>query len=963
MTVAAELAGKCGKLDFFLCIEGIGFPVKTEDLSAGFVGTVLAVNDQLGTLASLLGCPVGFGLELPRSVSDSYSFDTSEYKQGGMDFTIIDVAGLMLAAYRPSDPTSPNTIADELHFGVSTVEITESGFGCAAGDVVWVGGREAVLLGAENPAGTFSACTRGYLGTNHGRMDIGDPKATLGFFSWDIGTMVYKECPCWYDRRVRLYAHVPGESAVNCFLLYSGRIRDLVLSDVVAKWNFSTVSDALLVGEQSVEGEKRQGVLLAAAVGRNANAGSGGWDLSTTYGAATSGYLEVIAQQVENTGAAVGTPGLASKNDQIIIALKSYSEEWSQRERYALALQGYLYRKVPGGLAGAASASQEIPGFTPQTVVSTIGSGSQSYTRYHIEGVFKIGERLMRIYGMDTEYISVGSSRYFQVIAQRMSPDLGNSDPSLPLENDDVRFCIDNLSDDWRFNRFAINRSMPTHPIEILLMFLTSMPFEYAIVTGGVGGSTTQINTSAALHAVDNYYAGYEIHCVGESTCDTSIQNWGYSAKIVSHTGKTIVTEAWPSSGHNTLQYQVRNTKYDVLPIGWGCKVRWQDIDLDSFLAVKSQLSGARLSPFVLGQEDFDLIEFVRGAILEPYGLLIYKDRTTGKLSLRSMARPAQQDVAESAYPIAYDRNIVAWGDMKLMPTGAVSEYLIKYHSYFRAYGAYVIFNQGDPVGYASSLYGAFGGHGHLNSSIKVTDATYGNDWSNKKTIEAFLHNDDTVQGLAAIVADRLVMTRRPAPEMDLTFDLSLIPYAQAGAMLSIVSSTVAPLEPYAGTRGWSYEACRVVSSEINLDTQHPGIRCQLQVLYDQVHAGLVAPACDVTAKTNLPFDRPTVYYFTVSRNSYTSGSFWDAYDLLAGDLVSLLDATGAVKESKVFASLDYANNRIYVTTSIASTIVAGDYLTFTAYASATATANMKLSCFLAGADEEIDGDAGFEYK
>ena len=89
MTVAAQLALRGHRMEYFLCIEGVGWPTDENDISQGFDGDVWATDDFNGDLASILGCTVHGGLEVTGTISDSIDAVTAKYQAGSMSFLIV----------------------------------------------------------------------------------------------------------------------------------------------------------------------------------------------------------------------------------------------------------------------------------------------------------------------------------------------------------------------------------------------------------------------------------------------------------------------------------------------------------------------------------------------------------------------------------------------------------------------------------------------------------------------------------------------------------------------------------------------------------------------------------------------------------------------------------------------------------------------------------------------------------
>ena len=87
-------------VEYFLCVEGLGWPTDISDLTQGFSGTVFATGDLNGDLATVLGCTVKLGLNLPRGISEQMDPRTLEYSSGSMSFSVLDVDDFLQTNFR-----------------------------------------------------------------------------------------------------------------------------------------------------------------------------------------------------------------------------------------------------------------------------------------------------------------------------------------------------------------------------------------------------------------------------------------------------------------------------------------------------------------------------------------------------------------------------------------------------------------------------------------------------------------------------------------------------------------------------------------------------------------------------------------------------------------------------------------------------------------------------------------------
>jgi hypothetical protein len=252
MTAQAELLKDAHSMGYALCIEGIGWPIgETSSYggsASGFAGNLFVVDDLNGDMATKLAGSetptIRKGLGLPNAIGDSFDPATLQYKNDGINFDIVD-DGFILSSV--TGQRTPNEMLVSTAFAYQTVDLilkvtTGGSHVFASADVVWIGGRELVKLGTKSGAGpyTYTGCTRGYLGTPRGRLDrvlIGDDGMT-----WTAETSVQSVGRFLHDRRVRLYGHVPGESASHgaCVLLYTGRLRGMTSDKGATRYRFTS---------------------------------------------------------------------------------------------------------------------------------------------------------------------------------------------------------------------------------------------------------------------------------------------------------------------------------------------------------------------------------------------------------------------------------------------------------------------------------------------------------------------------------------------------------------------------------------------------------------------------------------------------------------------------------------------------------------------------------------------------
>jgi hypothetical protein len=231
---AVQLATAAHRITWWVAIEGIGYPGNewdqtTFDDTPGFQGRIYCTKNLDGLLASWMdGATIVEGLDLPDQVSDSFDPSSLEYSNSGLTVKLHDVGGWLKTWIRPRAVDASLTLdADTGQSAI--VDILDSGNVLAEGDVVWLAGREAVLLGTKAALGggvyRYSLCTRGYLGTPKGRADA-SPVALL-HHSFPAGTVVYRRNPIWHGRRVVLFAMAPDYVASGSMRVFSGTLADL----------------------------------------------------------------------------------------------------------------------------------------------------------------------------------------------------------------------------------------------------------------------------------------------------------------------------------------------------------------------------------------------------------------------------------------------------------------------------------------------------------------------------------------------------------------------------------------------------------------------------------------------------------------------------------------------------------------------------------------------------------------
>jgi len=968
MTVASELAKRYADLQFILCVEGVGWPVTDTDLSSFWEGTLFVTNDPVvggQDTEQRFGAYAYTGLELPRSIKESLDPIAMVLTNGGIDFSVIDTAGWWEDNFHPLLTDTAATIDAAVQWGDTVIDIDEANKTFAAFDVVYLGRTEAVLLGPRALVGgtvyRYSGCTRGYRGTPRGRHD-NVAKTTSGF-AWEVGTAVRGYNMDWYDRRVAFFAHDPKESRANALRLYTGRIRYIRQEDRTNVWKIGTI----------VEDNPGQNTTYLA------NYQFSVW-LQQEVAAVKQfdGSYDTPASQAVSSGTdySMYTPGKdldwSTPFHRRVFKVTRLRRDFDYDDlgdhpfKYA-----YNYRAAPGGTAGAVASGAT----TPQTVTTTVDGA----TRYHIQSVINIGGHMNWALHMGLE--TGDDFRTFWTEA--ISPRVGNVFKGKYDEDVEVRLMLDNHANAWEHSRFAVNRQVSRNPVDVMLMLFTSMDGEFFIANAAAGGTTTTINFTAPGWAV-NQWAGYAVFCPYDPTAGNS----GYTRTIVSNTATQLtVDRPLPSAVHVGKEYQIRNTIYDCLPIGFGMSVENALIDIGSFTSVRDQFySSAQLGVFAIGdQNDFDLYNFVVDYICRPYGMLLYVSRNTGKLSLRHIGHEPP-DGLQDTYTSVTQANILEMGDQDPMPRRPVSSYVLRYRAR-REVSFHILkqdFTQWPHHGQKMKVWNTVTELGTEESAaqevtIRLSELEQAFPRAEFGSIEisAMLNDRGTIGSIMAGLINRLVETSVPPPEMDILLDASYIatdPPIQAGSILSITDTTRwRPLDPQTGTRGWTGKLCRVLSSEIVLAEEDHGLRCTIQVLGGTTSAK-IAPAATVTAKGTYGTG---TQYFVVNDNDYTpegGGTAQRDWGYFAvDDWIQLCDITGAVKESEQIESFGAneaatpgaaSTSTVNVVGGIAAVIVAGDYITYLDWLGTPVDSNRPNYCALADANGTLGAanDAAKEY-
>jgi hypothetical protein len=970
MTVQGELDKSAHRMEYILAIEGIGWPTDETDITQGFDGDVFVTSDLDSDLASKLSCTIHKGLNLPSGVSDSYDPRTGRYSAGAARFTIQDQDDTLLSNIKPLITNgNSGTLSSALNYDATSVVTVEQ---WSAGQVVWIAGREAIKLGTEGGGGpyTYSNSTRGYLGTPRGRFD--DRPTAVAEFAWESGTSVHDYNRYWFDRRVALFMHVPGEAVDNVVRIYTGKLRPIRLSQQGINW--------IIPVTQDITTRMRRMHYGAVECVANHN------DFVHPDGKFFSRGGQPVAAR--GFGSTVGTGRTRNPPQQVTpeeapsirrtINITTSSTAWRE---YLAPATAYNYRnRVPGGTAGMRSTIVSTP-TTPQTV-------QDSDSRYRIDSYLQVdGNIIKALY--KTPIGATQEKNYTEFLTDVASYETGSNYLGVFDNGIKIRFLLDNFAEDNVETRFPINSSSGSrwtrNPIDVLLIFLLSTNNEYKVAD--VTGGTVTTATFAANSFNADEWIGYSLHCVEQAN------NLGESRLISDNDTDTITVDRPFTNAVASGEYQIRNSIYDVLPLGWGLGVPNTQVDITSFEDIRDKyLADAQLGRFMLGLEDeVDVWDLLVDNIARPYGFMMRPDRTTGKLTAVYVGHTAVQDGLDESYTAVAAKNILDISDIDWMPrapagrievqTRSINDLAIEPVYELVQMGAANVFPPTKVLrGYKSARIASPGADGKgaiVPFVVGEKDTSIDNTQLETITYSAMFNTTDDIHDfIVPRMIGVLSQEQKPAPEADITLDMSFMLTVQAGTLLSVTDITNwNPINPYTATRGWASLVCRVISTTQILSQKNPGIKCRIQLL-NSVTGGRIAPACNIDSKGGN--DHITVH-FPDGTAAEQADFDVDPDDLdwalfRVDDLVEIRDKLGVVQATATIAGFgstlqtlpsgaidgeihfDGAPLGAYVWAS-------GDYLTFQAW-SASNTANMNLYAAYADAGETLGAasDAARKY-
>jgi len=231
------------------------------------------------------------------------------------------------------------------------------------------------------------------------------------------------------------------------------------------------------------------------------------------------------------------------------------------------------------------------------------------------------------------------------------------------------------------------------------------------------------------------------------------------------------------------------------------------------------------------------------------------------------------------------------------------------------------------------------------------------------RTVRAMLNSRDNAAPLIGIVANRARELAIPAPECDVDLTIEHALTLQAGALVKLTDTTQHnPPNPLSTSRGWSGVMARLLNVRVSPSSMEVQLRVAL--LSERGQSALVAPAALVSSKGT---HAGGAEYFAVGDDDFTISTIDDWGGFVVGDLIELRSITGALKEAETIESFGAneaatpaaaSTSTVNVVGAIASSIVAGDYITFAPWVTATVTTNMEKHAGQAGTDDLIDADA-----
>lgn len=963
MTVPAELAREGQRFEYFVAIEGIGWPTNglSGALSGGFSGRVWSTNDMSANLATVLGCTVATGLMVPDSISESFDPRTCSYSPPGLSFKIIDDDDWWLANLTPRKSETYTELFDDgsgvgLHPRDRRVTVND-GTALSQNDLVWIGGRELVKLGPKieiaAPVYKFYPSIRGYLGTQTGSSLRRPEDYALSY--WPVGTSVGVVARWWWNRRVTLWAHVPGEAVENCELIWVGRLRDVTNPNSGLEWELSCVGDQMNI---------------ISRVHRAVD-----WRCYGSYWISRT-YLGQVAL----------TSDEAAWNSRRVFRFMRPADAKFGADGgglYELAT-AYHYRCEPGGTAGMVAAFDTgiaAAGGSPQALdidseVDVLRSfvmvEDAIYYMYH--RTTRDGETHAHI--VDADVIPYAGSNPMAQAA--MSPSGSVAPVELPSYADGARarFLLSNYGRDRGTNRFCVNGNVTRNVVDTALIFMLSSDREYYKHDTVAGSTSTVIQFGVGASGADaDQWIGKALFCM-EGT-----YKW-QAREIVDNDADSItVSPGFSGAPPAGVEMQVRNSIYDVLPLGWGLGVPSEEVDIDSFERMRDEhLRDCNVGEFIIGTEDeTDIWKMISENIFKPYGILVYFDFTTRKTTARYIGTLANDGAFESFTSIVAG-DILRPGDIRHTFSNPMGTMKLK----VRACEERIVdtTNETSVVGVVGTgtIYkavkqrvpSAIGGKTReIVIRSEELSVAFAETELDQESVSALLNTEDDFAPLAGRLIGRIAEYSIQPPVWDPRLDIALYQSLKLGSPV-VISWADAPANPYTGLRGWSQVIGRVLSRNRKLNGTNFGVDVTIELLA-AIDIGRLAPAAVVTSKGS----DANGAYFVVEDTNFVSDpdSDKDWWYFAVTDKLVHRDATGAAKAGWATRAVSgfgtnfvsdptLANSsRVYVDGAIGSAVAAGDYITFSDW-SAGNTVRMELySAYATVGGALTGGDSAKRYE
>jgi hypothetical protein len=619
---------------------------------------------------------------------------------------------------------------------------------------------------------------------------------------------------------------------------------------------------------------------------------------------------------------------------------------------YELA-NAYTWRKSPGGLAGMVTA-WDADG------VQALDVGTEADTLYSFVLIEDVPYLMLHKETYDSNTLA------HRVLAEIISSAGANNIPAYLVDgrsmmgntelsygaNSRARFLLDNWAEDKYRNRFVLDGEVTRHPIDVALMFMLSMDRELYLSDTAAGSSSTVV-WFADSGAQNDEWNGYALFCM-EDTNGALAQE----CRLItdSTTTKITVEQAFSGAPAAAKEFQVRNSIYDVLPFGWGMGIDALGVDIDSFLSIRDEfLPDCELGKFILGvQDEIDIWEMLQTHIFRPYGILVYFDHETRKITARHIGTTAEDGTFED-YTAINTEHIFKPGKLSQTfsnPVGAVNLKVRQVENRVIGVGAAIRSQAGTQ--YDAGIRIAVTGRVPALQGGKTTNIILRSEELNfaftehdldQIEIEALLNTEDDYTPLAGRLLGMLGEYTVPPPAWGAPIDMVLHQSCKPGSLVLINwLSPDAPANPFTGSRGWTNVIGRVLSRGYKFRGS-PTFPLEVELLLANA-VGRLAPAAIVTGKGA---DGNGAYFVCDTTESFVDpDTDKDWYYFAVGDVLEYRDTTGAVKGGWVNRAIaafgvvqsstpeGSGDTRIYLDGAIAPAWVAGDYITFADWSNAT---------------------------